>query len=237
MVEIGPEAGSLEIWLRGLRDQKIHCLEIDASGKLTLRTEDPSFAGDIVQSLTSYLGLRELSSEAKFPAEEQRMLDALERFKGAFILLMISVLIFTTAYCDKFQCRVDDRQGMSGNFWIFAISIVTIYNDFTFEKGYKEVEARLQAETAGSSSLIKNLVVRLEDARILENVEGMRKRLGQLKAVNGDLIRDHEIRSKSFNELVAALKELNIGVQNASRLRGLQCILLSLCAKLCFVEE
>ncbi|XP_001604585.1 Bardet-Biedl syndrome 2 protein homolog [Nasonia vitripennis] len=166
VVEIGPEAGSLEIWLRCLRDQKVHCLEVDASGKLTLRTEDPSFAGDVVQSLTAYLGLRELSSEAKFPVEEQRMLDALERFKG-----------------------------------------------------YKEVEARLQAETAGSSSLVKNLVIRLEDARILENVEGMRKRLGQLKAVNGDLIRDHEIRSKSFNELVAALKELNVGVQNVSRLR------------------
>ena len=87
--------------------------------------------------------------------------------------------------------------------------------------GYKEVEARLQAETAGSSNLVKNLVVRFEDARILENVEDMKRRLIQLQAVNGDLIRDHEIKSKSFNELVNALKELNIGVQNASRLRGL----------------
>lgn len=82
VMEIGPEAGSLEIWLRGLRDQKIHCIEVDATGRMGLRTEDPSFAGDVIQSLTAYLGLRELSSEAKFPAEEQRMLDALERFKG-----------------------------------------------------------------------------------------------------------------------------------------------------------
>jgi hypothetical protein len=87
-------------------------------------------------------------------------------------------------------------------------------------KGYKEVEARLQAETAGNSSLVKNLMVRLEDARILENIDGMRKRLSQLKIVNGDLIKDHEIKSNSYGELVATLKELNMGVQNASRLRG-----------------
>ncbi|XP_058788699.1 Bardet-Biedl syndrome 2 protein homolog [Phymastichus coffea] len=166
VVDIGPEAGSLEIWLRGLRDQKVHNLEVDPTGRLSLRTEDPLFAGDVVQSLAVYLGIRELSSEAKFPAEEQRMRDALDKFRG-----------------------------------------------------YKEVEARLQAENAGSSSLVKNLVIRLEDARLIENIEGMRRRLNQLKAVNSDLIRDHEIRSKSFAELVAVLKELNLGVQNASRLR------------------
>lgn len=87
--------------------------------------------------------------------------------------------------------------------------------------GFKEIEARMQAETAGSSGLVKNLIVRLEDSRILEQVQDMRTRLTQLKNVNGDLIRDHEIRSKSFAELVTALKELNFGVQNASRVRGI----------------
>ncbi|KAJ8675989.1 hypothetical protein QAD02_011775 [Eretmocerus hayati] len=164
--EIGPDAGKLELWLRGLRDQKLHCIEVDSSGKLNLRTDDPNFAGDVVQSLAAYLGLRELSSEVNLPKEEQRMIDALDRLKG-----------------------------------------------------YKEIEARLQAETAGNASLVKNLVVRLEDARILEDVDGMRRRLIQLKALNGDLIRNHEIRSKSFHELVSAIKELNLGVQNASRLR------------------
>lgn len=87
-------------------------------------------------------------------------------------------------------------------------------------QGFKEVEARLQAETAGSTSLVKNLIVRLEDSRILESAADMRSRLNQLKSVNTDLIRDHEIRSKSFRELLTALKELNFGVQNASRIRG-----------------
>jgi len=47
-----------------------------------IQTDDATFAGDIIQSLTMYLGVRELSSEATFPAEEKRMLDALERVKG-----------------------------------------------------------------------------------------------------------------------------------------------------------
>ena len=84
----------------------------------------------------------------------------------------------------------------------------------------KEVDARLQAEAAGGASLLKSIVIRLEDARILENIDDMRKRLMQLKNINGDLIREHEIRLNSHRELAASLKELNIGVQRAARLRG-----------------
>lgn len=84
----------------------------------------------------------------------------------------------------------------------------------------KEVDARLQAEAAGGVNLLKSIVIRLEDARILENIDDMRKRLMQLKNINGDLIREHEIRLNSYRELAASLKELNIGVQRAARLRG-----------------
>ncbi|XP_012280111.1 Bardet-Biedl syndrome 2 protein homolog [Orussus abietinus] len=164
--EEGPNAGSIELWLRGFRDNKIHCFRSTPTGKINIETEDAAFAGDIIQSLATYLGLRELSSEAKFPTEEQRMTEALERVKGL-----------------------------------------------------KEVESKLQAEVAGGLTQLKDLVIRLEDARILEDVENMKKRLVQLRSVNGDLIREHEIRMKSHGEFTAALKELNVGVQRASRLR------------------
>lgn len=84
----------------------------------------------------------------------------------------------------------------------------------------REVDARLQADAAGDSTLLKNLVIRLEDARILTDVEGMKKRLLQLKNVNSDLMRENEIRTNSSRELTSTLKELNIGVRKASRLRG-----------------
>lgn len=82
IAESGPNAGCIEVWLRGMRDNKIHCFKSNANGKVTIQTDDSTFAGDIIQSLTMYLGVRELSSEATFPAEESRMLDALERVKG-----------------------------------------------------------------------------------------------------------------------------------------------------------
>lgn len=84
----------------------------------------------------------------------------------------------------------------------------------------REVEARLQADAAGSSALLKNLVIRLEDARILEDAEAMRRRLVQLKTVNGDVMREQEIRMSSTREISITLKELNMGVRYASRLRG-----------------
>lgn len=62
----------------------MHCFKADAAGKVTVETEDSTFAGDIIQSLAMYLGLRELSSEVTFPAEEKKLLDALERIKGNF---------------------------------------------------------------------------------------------------------------------------------------------------------
>lgn len=70
------------MWLRGMRDDKAHCFKSSANGKIIIQTDDATFAGDIIQSLAMYLGVRELNSEATFPAEEKRMLDALERVKG-----------------------------------------------------------------------------------------------------------------------------------------------------------
>ncbi|XP_076644688.1 BBSome complex member BBS2 [Halictus rubicundus] len=164
--EDGQNGGGIEMWLRGMRDNKIHCFKTDAAGKVTIQTEDPTFAGDIIQSLALYLGLRELSSEVMFPEEEKKLLDALERVKDL-----------------------------------------------------KDIDTRLQAEAASDTTLLKNIIIRLEDARILENVEEMRKRLVQLKNVNMDLIKEHEIRMKSYRELASNLKELNLGVQRAAKLR------------------
>lgn len=100
------------------------------------------------------------------------------------------------------------------------LGAVSVNNISGCSSGLREVETRLQADTAGGAALLKNLVVRLEDARILEDVEGMKRRLQQLKTVNGDLMREQEIRTNSSKELTVALKQLNVGVRHAARLRG-----------------
>ncbi|XP_033217005.1 Bardet-Biedl syndrome 2 protein homolog isoform X2 [Belonocnema kinseyi] len=162
----GKNAGRLDLCLRGLRDNKIHFLCVNASGKLTLLTKDPTFAGDIVQSLASYLGILELSSEANFPSEEKRMVDTLERVKEL-----------------------------------------------------KGSEIKLEAEAAGITNILKALIIRLEDSRILHDGEGMKKRVKQIQKLGENFIREQEIRAKNYKDLTTALKELHIGVQNASRIR------------------
>ena len=63
-------------------------------------------------------------------------------------------------------------------------------------------------------------MVRLEDSRILDDGEGMKKRVKQIQKVGENFIREQEIRANNYKDLTATLKELNIGVQNASRIRG-----------------
>lgn len=87
-------------------------------------------------------------------------------------------------------------------------------------KGFREIDGRLQGEIAAGATLLKSIVVCLEDARILESVKDMKKRLMQLKNINIDLIKEHEIKIISYHQLNSTLKELNISVQKASRFRG-----------------
>ncbi|KAG7187986.1 hypothetical protein KM043_013942 [Ampulex compressa] len=165
--EDGSRAGRLELYLRGMRDEKIHRLEVEATtGRFTLETEDWEFAGEVVQSLTAYLGLGELSCEADFPLEEARLMEAL--------------------------ARVGEL---------------------------REIEAKLQAEAAGQAATLKNMAIRFEDARILGDIEEAKKRLMQLRTANSDLMIEHEISRRSYEELASHLKELNLGVQRAARLR------------------
>lgn len=83
-----------------------------------------------------------------------------------------------------------------------------------------EIETKLQAEAATNTTVIKNLIVRLEDTMISENIPDIKKRLTQLMAVNGDIFREYEVRHKSYKEMITTIKELNIAVQNVARLRG-----------------
>lgn len=87
------DESSIDIWFRGMRDNKIHCLQISSTGSAMIQTQDPNLAGDIIQSLAMYLGIQELGSEAKFPVEEQKLSSALERIKGKIIYVINSIIV------------------------------------------------------------------------------------------------------------------------------------------------
>lgn len=80
--ETGPDSGRLDIWLFGMRDNKYHNIVCENTGKFVIKTEDVVFAGDAINSVCSYLGIRELKSEANFPQEEERLAEKMEKFTG-----------------------------------------------------------------------------------------------------------------------------------------------------------
>lgn len=85
----------------------------------------------------------------------------------------------------------------------------------------KGSEVKLQAEAAGVTNILKALMIRLEDSRILDDGEGIKKRVTQIQKLGENFIREQEIRAKNYTDLTTALKELHMGVQNASRMRGM----------------
>jgi Bardet-Biedl syndrome 2 protein len=84
---------------------------------------------------------------------------------------------------------------------------------------YNDIRLKLSAEIADSSNMIKTLVIKAEDARILNDPEFMSKMYAQLKDLNGELVGEYTKRATNHEELLKSLKEVNHMIQKASRLR------------------
>uniref|UniRef100_A0A7S3GBK3 Bardet-Biedl syndrome 2 protein homolog n=1 Tax=Palpitomonas bilix TaxID=652834 RepID=A0A7S3GBK3_9EUKA len=74
---------------------------------------------------------------------------------------------------------------------------------------FNTTRLKLTAEMADSSNMVKALVIKAEDARILGDMDHMRKMYSELHNVNRELVGDHMKRANNHNELLAALKEVN----------------------------
>ncbi|BFZ04172.1 hypothetical protein BsWGS_07211 [Bradybaena similaris] len=81
------------------------------------------------------------------------------------------------------------------------------------------VRTKLTAEMADHSNLIRGMVVRAEDARIMGDMKSMRKGYVELYDLNRDLIAGYNIRCNNHQELVACLKQVNQIIQKAGRVR------------------
>lgn len=84
---------------------------------------------------------------------------------------------------------------------------------------YNAVRLKLTAEMADSSQLVKALVIKAEDARILNDMKLMKRMYASLYEVNRELIGEYIKRANNHNELLSALKEVNAMIQKAARLR------------------
>jgi len=101
----------------------------------------------------------------------------------------------------------------------FPYEMETFRNVLLKVDEYNAVRLKLTAEMADSSNLVKTLVIKAEDARILNNMALMKRMYLSLYDVNRELIMEHTKRSTNHAELLAALKEVNQMIQKAARLR------------------
>ncbi|KAK3896155.1 hypothetical protein Pcinc_000175 [Petrolisthes cinctipes] len=85
---------------------------------------------------------------------------------------------------------------------------------------YHATRQRLSAEMADHSGVIRTLVVRAEDARLMGDMQSMRQWYGELYNLNKDLISGYKIRCNNHQELLSCLKQVNQTIQKAGRLRA-----------------
>jgi len=84
---------------------------------------------------------------------------------------------------------------------------------------YNSIRLKLTAEMADNSNLVKNLVIKAEDSRILGDMPLMRKMYTELFTLNNELIGEYTKRSNNHQNLLNALKDVNHMIQKAARLR------------------
>ncbi|RZF34924.1 hypothetical protein LSTR_LSTR011418 [Laodelphax striatellus] len=78
---------------------------------------------------------------------------------------------------------------------------------------------KMAASVADSSNLIRSLVVQAEDARLLQCLKDMREFYTELYQVNEEMINTHTVRRNNHEQLLEALRQINLIIQQAARLR------------------
>jgi len=84
---------------------------------------------------------------------------------------------------------------------------------------FNAARLKMSADIADSSNLVKMLVIKAEDARILGETALMERYYSQLYDLNKELMGEYNKRANNHAELMAALKDVNAMIQKAARLR------------------
>merc|ERR1712203_80053 len=84
---------------------------------------------------------------------------------------------------------------------------------------YNAVRLKLTAEMADSANLVKALIVKAEDYRMLSDMQNLKKVFSGLQTTNSDLIAEYNKRANNHQELLGQLKDVNMMIQKAAKLR------------------
>ncbi|XP_044290035.1 Bardet-Biedl syndrome 2 protein isoform X2 [Varanus komodoensis] len=128
---------------------------------------------------------------------------------------------------DNIDLAGDIIQSMA-SFW--AIEDLQVEADFPayFEEVRKALIAvdsshavcqKLTANMADNSNLIRSMLVRAEDSRLMGDMKNTKKRYAELYDLNRDLLSQYKIRCTNHTELLSNLKAVNQAIQRAGHLR------------------
>eukprot|EP00656_Telonema_subtile_P027317 TRINITY_DN2936_c0_g1_i4.p1 TRINITY_DN2936_c0_g1~~TRINITY_DN2936_c0_g1_i4.p1 ORF type:complete len:708 (+),score=238.48 TRINITY_DN2936_c0_g1_i4:70-2193(+) len=84
---------------------------------------------------------------------------------------------------------------------------------------YNAVRMQLTAEMADRTAVVKTLVVKAEDSRLLGDMPNMKTHYSGLYNVNNELLGELAKRQTNHKELLQCLKQVNNMIQKAARLR------------------
>ncbi|XP_032139812.1 Bardet-Biedl syndrome 2 protein isoform X2 [Sapajus apella] len=146
---------------------------------------------------------------------------------GGHLYIKIKLNGEITINTDDIDLAGDIIQSMAS---FFAVEDLQVEADFPvyFEELRKvlvkvdehhSVHQKLSADMADHSNLIRSLLVRAEDARLMRDMKTMKSRYMELYDLNRDLLNGYKIRCNNHTELLGNLKAVNQAIQRAGRLR------------------
>uniref|UniRef100_A0AC11D583 Bardet-Biedl syndrome 2 n=1 Tax=Ovis aries TaxID=9940 RepID=A0AC11D583_SHEEP len=146
---------------------------------------------------------------------------------GGQLYIKIKLSGEITVNTDDIDLAGDIIQSMAS---FFAIEDLQVEADFPvyFEElrkvlvkvdEYHSAHQKLSADMADNSNLIRSLLVRAEDARLMRDMKTMKNRYMELYDLNKDLLNGYKIRCNNHTELLGSLKAVNQAIQRAGRLR------------------
>ena len=129
--------------------------------------------------------------------------------------------------CDSIDLAADVVQDMCTSLQVseleseanFPVAMELFQETLQNVDEYNAQRVRLTAEMADCSNQVKSLVIRAEDARIVNNFAHMKRNYAELFTLNQQLLGEYTKRSGNHQALLACLKEVNMMIQKAARLR------------------
>lgn len=85
---------------------------------------------------------------------------------------------------------------------------------------HESARLTISANMADTASIVRGLLLRAEDCRLLRDYDGMRRWYQELQTLNRELVSDHRVRCQGHEELSRCVRMLNRGIERAAALRA-----------------